>query len=301
MGPLWAWVILWLISTYGLVLLLRSALARTAVEPVSVLVATPKPVEPPSEEAPQDLAPEGEVLTEEGEELNAAVPGAEEAEPAPMFEADESVVERSLPPAESIEEPPVVPEPIAPEPVAIILPTDLEASDDEAPLGASEPWIKEKDEPTTSEPWVKEKDEPITSEPWIKEKDEPITSEPWIKEKDDAPWISDMAANEVSDPSIREAEEAISIVQSEGENVEKLIHYRSIDLESLTLGLAATEVQSLYGPPGHLSKVGEDGEQWRYHLNAMDEQGNGVEGVLVLEFQRGHLVRKALEENEADD
>lgn len=71
---------------------------------------------------------------------------------------------------------------------------------------------------------------------------------------------------------------------------------RSISLESLTLGLATDELMEKYGPPGHLSKVGVDGEQWRYPLGANDEQGNPLDGVLVLEFQRGRLVSKAFEQ-----
>lgn len=72
---------------------------------------------------------------------------------------------------------------------------------------------------------------------------------------------------------------------------------RSISLESLQLGLTTDELMAEYGPPGHLSKVGVDGEQWRYPLGANDERGNPLDGVLVLEFQRGRLVSKAFEQD----
>lgn len=253
MGPLWAWVILWLVSIYGLVLLLRSALSRAVQEPVPVLVATPKPPESPATE-PEEVAV--------GEPPEAAVP------------AESALAPEETVPAPALQEPPLA----AAEPPA----REAAASDD--------PWVKLQEPPLESEPWVVENEEGDVSEPWIREREANEVTDPWSPEADEPL---------VSDGSRQAADEDVPVPSSEGAPDGEPVVYRSIDLESLTLGLAAAEVQELYGSPGHLSKVGEDGEQWRYPLNATDQSGEGIDGVLVLEFQRGRLVRKALEEGES--
>lgn len=247
MGPLWAWVLLWLVSAYGLVLLLRIATARSAVEPVPVLVATP-----PASPAPPDPA------AEPAAEMTADVPAEPEGIAA---EADAEPV----PALDGTSEDPVARTAVLPQ---------------EGPeAGTSEPWIKEREIAEASEPWIQEKPESGFDEPWIKEKEGHEASAPWSEEADEPLPVSSMGETD------------------EDETVE----YRSIDLESLTLGLEAAEIQELYGSPGHVSKLGSDGEQWRYPLNATDDHGEGLSGVLVLEFQRGRLVRKALEEAGAQD
>lgn len=249
MGPLWAWVLLWLVSAYGLVLLLRIATARAAVEPVPVLVATP-----PASPAPPD--PAAEPAAEETSDVPAEPEGlAAEADAEPVPALDDASEDPSAPRATAAQESPEA--------------------------GMSEPWIKEREIAEASEPWIQEKPESGFDEPWIKEKDVHEASAPWSEEADEPMAVGGQGGTE----------------EDEGEAVE----YRSIDLESLTLGLEAAEIQELYGSPGHVSKLGSDGEQWRYPLNATDDHGEGLSGVLVLEFQRGRLVRKALEEAGAQD
>ncbi|HEY9854121.1 MAG TPA: hypothetical protein V6D05_00185 [Stenomitos sp.] len=283
-----------------MVLLLRRALARTAAEPVSVLVATPKPVVATLEEAPPEPAPESEfpsegldlaadVPTAEGEPLHSLVKDEGDLEPVEAINEPESKVAGPDEPLQSSDLENTEPdEPLQPsdlentESDEPLLPPDLEVSEHEAPLGPSESGIRETEEPLTSEPWTQGKEDGSTEAPWIQEKASHEAGEPWSREPGETLYVASAGAEE------DEADET------------EPIQYRSIDLETLTIGLEASEVQELYGLPGHLSKVGEDGEQWRYHLNAADDQGNGIEGVLVLEFQRGRLVRKALEENDAD-
>lgn len=224
MGPLWAWVVLWVLSAYGLVILLRRAMMRSAGEPVPVLVATPQAVEPspvvPDPEL-RDLEASGESVAIEPAELAPL-----EAPPDPMPTPDSPELGASAEPAFALD--------------------DLPASHD---AGGQE---------EESQPEDARGQEPEAGEP------------------------------EFSEPVFEQSEESEPIV------------YRAIELESLTLGLQSSEIQGLYGPPGHMSKVGEDGEQWRYPLSATDDRGQGLEGVLVLEFQRGRLVRKALEQAEAE-
>lgn len=262
MGPLWAWVVLWLLSAYGLVILLRSAMARSVSEPVPVLVATPRPVEP--ELSPASLEPPAEA----GDAPEAI--GEAEREPRSQeatLEAatiDEAPLEAPRDPLQQDD---------LPEGDAVVTP--LEIDDLPLPPAAEGP---EAEEGGADAPWIKERSEREASDPWIEEREPVEASEPWISDKEEA----------------GPAESAVAL----SDEIEPIV-YRTIDLESLALGLQATEIQDLYGPPGHMSKVGEDGEQWRYPLNATDDRGEGVEGVLVLEFQRGRLVRKALEQLEA--
>lgn len=274
MGPLWAWVLLWLVSAYGLVFLLRIALARMAVEPVPVLVATPRPAEP----APA-----------------IADPGLEESAtgaPAPETPAPES--------AATTDDRLAAPSPAQPdEPGELPPPVEAETSDQ----GPDAPWIKEREATEAGETWIKERESAEAGEPWIKEREAVEPSEPWIREKEettfDEPWVKEKEDPELTLPPVEEPEELSvthrSPVEVEADDDDEDVVYRAIDLGSLTLGLEASEIQGLYGLPGHVSKLGEDGERWRYPLNATDDHGDALDCVLVLEFQRGRLVRKAME------
>lgn len=256
MGPLWAWVVLWLVSAYGLVFLLRLAMASRVVEPVPVLVATPEPVASP---------PEGAAIASEETAVAEAAPESGEV-------ADGEASRQSA----------KDPDPDGP------------GAPGEAETLAHESWTQERRVTEAAEPWIKETEEAAGSEPWIKERPETFASEPWIKEPE--------AGLESVPFEETEADEPLAVTSARADEAfeDQSVEYRAIDLGSLTLGLEASEVQGLYGLPGHVSKVGPDGEQWRYPLNATDERGEGVHGVLVLEFQRGRLVRKALEEGEAE-
>jgi hypothetical protein len=68
-------------------------------------------------------------------------------------------------------------------------------------------------------------------------------------------------------------------------------------LAKLTIGLAAAEVSELLGPALYNNQLPQSEEEWRYPLGTVDENGIPSEGVLVLSFQRGRLVRKALEQD----
>lgn len=260
MGPLWAWVALWLVSAYGLVLLLRVVLSRMATEPVPVLVATPpepKAAQATPVETPAAENPASEVTLERGE---APVGDQLLGDPEADLAADG------------------LPAPLSPEPM------------DEPAIDADSPVVEERESIEAGEPWIKEREANESSDAWIKERESTETSEPWVKERDEdthgaaAAWSKDAEEPAEYDPS------------DAGTDEDETVEYRSIDLGSLTLGLEATEIQDLYGAPGHVSKLGLDGELWRYPLNATDDRGDGISGVLVLEFQRGRLVRKALEE-----
>lgn len=296
MGPLWAWVGLWLVSLYGLVFLLRSAMARSVVEPVPVLVATPKT----TEEAPQEpLGPaaEPEATVPEGEVLVGTVPEGltGEAESPALAPADEVLAAEdgltSLPPEEPSLEP-VLPKGDEAEPGAADSPKALEEpetagqtlGEDPAELGMAPPASEEPEPLEPGSPEAPLAVEPETLDPGTLEVPGDEAPHPLVQENPEAPVSEEVVA--------LDGDALGEVAMAEDEPVV----YRAIDLESLTLGLQASEIQERYGAPGHMAKLGEDGEQWRYPLNATDDRGHGLEGVLVLEFQRGRLVRKALEE-----
>lgn len=69
-----------------------------------------------------------------------------------------------------------------------------------------------------------------------------------------------------------------------------------IHLEGLTLGIPVADIQELYGAPQLVEQPSFEAERWHYPMSAEGEDGQPVSGTLVLEFERGHLTRKAFEQ-----
>ncbi|MNY01362.1 hypothetical protein D3C86_1338900 [compost metagenome] len=95
----------------------------------------------------------------------------------------------------------------------------------------------------------------------------------------------------------REAAEKAAAPVEEGTGLTPLW----IHLEGLTLGLAGTDVEALYGTPELVEQPSEETARWRYPMTAEGEDGQPVTGTLVLEFEHGKLAGKAFEQLESPE